>query len=197
MVAISALVLLALPFVTGPAVSGVRRWVDLGPIAFNSGFLALPSLVVAAARVRKRGALFLAAALIPLTVQPDAAAGLAVTFAAAGIHDRTRDWRFGLVAILGFFLTLSMAFRGELPPQPFVERVLHQALGHQPLYALVLLASLGAALLGVVKDAGPDAPCVTGLRARCSDSSSWRWSRITPIRWWATGRRRSSASAPR
>lgn len=152
----AAVAVLAVPLVAGPSVSGVNRWVEIGGLALHSGFLALPALVVASARDRRWGATMLAAALLPLVIQPDAGTGLALTFAAAGIHDRTREWRFGMIAILGFFLTLSMAFRGELPPQPFVERVLQQALSDHFMLALMLTAGLIVAFTAIIRGIGAD-----------------------------------------
>ncbi len=56
----------------------------------------------------------------------------------------TQDWKVGAVAVLGFFASLLMAVRGEIPPQPFVERVLMDAAGHSVLLAIALALSLAA-----------------------------------------------------
>ncbi len=151
LLAIGALFALCLPFLTGPGINGVVRWIALGPVGLNSGALAVPALAVAAVKDRDWGAWLLGAALLPLTAQPDAAAGLAVTFAAVGIHDRTKDWRYGLVCIAGFFLTISMGLRGELPPQAFVERVLPHAAGTGLLWALLLSAAMVASFFTMLK----------------------------------------------
>ena len=149
--AIPAIGLLSLPFLTGPAISGVARWITLGGIGLNSGALAIPALAVVAAREHAWGPYLLGIALVLLTAQPDAAAGLAITFAAVGIHDRTKDWRFGIVCIIGFFLTISMALRGEMPPQMFVERVLTDAAKGSLLFALLLLAALATSFFVMLK----------------------------------------------
>ncbi len=50
----------------------------------------------------------------------------------------------GLAGIFAFFASLVMAMNGELPPQPFVERVFVAAAGQHPLLALALTLSLMA-----------------------------------------------------
>ncbi|WP_279350013.1 hypothetical protein [Erythrobacter litoralis] len=155
--AIAALFALCLPFLTGPGVNGVARWISFGPVGLNSGAIAIPALAVAAVRDRAWGPHLLGAALLPLTAQPDAAAGLAVTFAAVGIHDRTKDWRYGIVCIAGFFLTISMALRGELPPQTFVERVIGDAMGESLVWAVLLFGALAASFFTVLKGLRADA----------------------------------------
>ena len=139
-------VLLALffaPLVTGPETVGVARWLPVGPFVLHSGALAFPALAVLAARQREDAALVLSLAVLAALFQPDAALGFAIVFAAAGLHDRTKDWSAGLVAIVGFLAAIAMALRGELPAQPFVERVLVDTAIAAPLVALGLFAALG------------------------------------------------------
>lgn len=135
--------------ITGPEYNGVQRWLALGPVRLNAGFLALPALAVLAAREQRHGALLLAAALFAALLMPDAGAGAAVTFAAVGLHHVTRDWRMGLLVIAGFALSIWMTLHGELPPAPFVEQVAAQYAEAGLVWpALVLLAlALGFALL--------------------------------------------------
>jgi len=156
--AIAALFTLCLPFLTGLGINGVMRWISFGPVGLNSGMLAVPTLAVAAVHDREWGAWLLGAALLPLTAQPDAGAGLAVTFAAVGIHDRSKNWRYGIVCIAGFFLTISMALRGELPPQVFVERVVSDAAGESLVWALALFGALAAGFFTMLKGLGADPP---------------------------------------
>ena len=128
------------------AIGGERvwRWFPLGPVALNSGLIAIPPLVALAARDSKSGPFYLLAALAAVYWQPDAAAGFGLTFAAVGIYHVTRQWLFGLVAALGFFASLVMAVRGELPPQPFVERVLVDAAMQSVFLAIALALSMAA-----------------------------------------------------
>lgn len=143
-VTLGLLALLFVPLATGPAMSGVARWLPLGPIVLHAGMLAVPALAALAARDRDYAAPILLTALLAAFLMPDAATGFALTFAAVGLHDVTRDWKVGVAAIVAFFATLIMAMRGELPPQPFVERILAELLATAPLAALGLLTALAA-----------------------------------------------------
>ena len=152
------LIVMLSPLVIGPetiAIGGDRvvRWVPLGPLALHTGMLATPALAVLAARNRKLAAPILLAALFAALFQPDAATGFAITFAAIGLHHVTHDWKVGLVGMLAFFASLLMALRGEIAPQPFVERVLVEA-GLQSValgiaLALALIASFVLILFAV------------------------------------------------
>lgn len=148
-VAGALIVVLFAAAITGPEYNGVQRWLALGPVRLNAGFLALPALAVLAAREPRHGALLLAAALLATLLMPDAGAGAAITFAAVGLHHVTRDWRMGLLVIAGFALTVWMTLHGELPPAPFVEQVTAQYAEAGLVWpATVLLAlALGFALL--------------------------------------------------
>ena len=128
----------------------VRRWIPLGPVSLHAGMVAIPPLVMLAARKKPLAAPILMAALLLAFLQPDGASGFAVTFAAIGLHHVTRDWKVGAVAVVGFVAAIVMSLAGELPPQPFVERVLIDAAGQHIVLALVLAAALGAAFLLIV-----------------------------------------------
>jgi hypothetical protein len=143
------IVLLLAAAIAGPEYNGVQRWLALGPVRLNAGFLALPALAVLAARAPRHGAILLAAALFAALLMPDAGAGAAITFAAVGLHHVTRDWRMGLLVIVGFALTVWMTLHGELPPAPFVEQIPAQYAEAGLVWpAVVLLGlALGFALL--------------------------------------------------
>lgn len=131
----------AVPSVTGQS---VRRWIAFGPLALHTGMIAIPPLAVLAARNRKLGAPLLLAALFAAWLQIDPATGFAITFAAIGIHHVTKDWRMGGVVVVGFFASLVMAVRGEIAPQPFVERVIVEAGETSIALAILLAAALAA-----------------------------------------------------
>ena len=135
--------LLFLPLVTGPYVNGIARWLPLGPFTLHSGALFLPALVVLAARDGDYAPPILLAALLAASLQPDAATGLAVMLATVGLYNATKDWRLVLVAGIALFASMVAGLRGELPAQPFVERVLVGLAFEQPVAA----AALGLALL--------------------------------------------------
>ncbi|MBW3168760.1 hypothetical protein KUW10_10450 [Qipengyuania flava] len=141
------LLLLYVPLLTGPHVNGIARWLPMGPVALHAGALALPALVVLAARDDDYAPPILLAALLAASLQPDAATGLAVMLAAVGLYNATRDWRLVPVAGIAFLASIIAGLRGELPAQPFVERVLVDLALQQPLAALGLGASLLAAFV--------------------------------------------------
>jgi len=122
----------------------VRRWFPLGSLTLHTGMLATPGLCVLAARNRTLAAPILLAAVGLAWLQPDAATGFALTFAAVGLHHVTKDWKVGGVAAIGFLASINMALRGELPPQPFVERVLVEAAGTSVFLAIALALALAA-----------------------------------------------------
>lgn len=142
--ALALVAILFIPLFTGPHIGNVARWVPLGPVTLHAGMLVVPALAMLAARDPDYAAPLLLTALLAAFLQPDAGTGLALTFAAVGLHDVTRDWKIGVTAIISFFASLVMAMRGELPPQPFVERVFADLLGNASLVAGALLAALAA-----------------------------------------------------
>lgn len=149
------LALLVVPVITGPTLTSitgdpVARWLPLGPVNLHTGMLAVPALAILAAREERYGYAVLFGAVALLLFQPDAASGFAITFAAVGLHHVTRDWRFGLVAILGFLASIRMAMPGELPPEPFVERVLVDAAMRSIAAAVALALTLLASFLLIV-----------------------------------------------
>lgn len=139
--------LLFLPLLTGPHINGIARWLPLGPFALHSGALILPTLVVLAARDEDFAPPILLAALLAASLQPDAATGLAVMLAAVGLYNATGDWRLVPVAGIALFASMVAGLRGELPAQPFVERILIHLAMDAPLAAVTLAISLVASFL--------------------------------------------------
>ncbi|MBO6769262.1 MAG: hypothetical protein JJ901_13305 [Erythrobacter sp.] len=140
--AVVLIALLFVPLLFGPHVNGIARWLPLGPFALHAGALFLPSIVVLAARDEDFAPPILLAALLAASLQPDAATGLAVMLAAVGLYNARGDWRLVPVAGIAFFASLVAGLRGELPAQPFVERVLVSLAFDQPLGALGLALAL-------------------------------------------------------
>ena len=145
------LALLFVPLLAGPHLNGIARWLPLGPFMLHAGALAFPALAVLAAREQDYAAPILLAALLAASFQPDAALGFAVVGAAVGLHDAMRDWQVGGVVIVGFFASIMAALKGELPAQPFVERVLVDAAMIQPLLGLALFAALAGGFVLMLK----------------------------------------------
>lgn len=141
-VTLCLLALLFLPLATGPHLGGIARWLPLGPLSLHAGMLAGPLLVLLAARDEDYAPPILLGGILAASFQPDAGTGFLLTFATIGLYNATRDWKIGVVAGTAFFASLVMVVRGELPAQPFVERVLVETAMVQPLAALSLLAAL-------------------------------------------------------
>lgn len=144
------LVLLYLPLATGPELSGVARWLPLGPFTLHAGMLCVPLLAVLAGEEPAYAAEILSLALLAALLQPDMATGAALMLAAVGIYDATRDWRCGLVAIVAFAASLVAAAPGELPAQPFADRIIFLLARSDPLAALALLAALAVTFYLIV-----------------------------------------------
>lgn len=140
--------LLFLPLLTGPALSGVARWLPAGPITLHTGPLLLPLIVVLAARApHAAAAAVLATATLALALQPDAA-GLAALAAASAVlavlRRQTALALVGLAAALGAAMTFAA---GALEPQLYTENVLAHVAGRSAAGAVALgLLLLGAPL---------------------------------------------------
>ncbi len=121
MVSGAVLVSLALPLLTGPEVDGVTRWLPLGPLALNSGLLTVPLLALTTSRDKNLGWAFLAAALIIVSMQPDAATAFAVTGALSVWAWTQRQW-WGFVLAAAGLIVGSFLFQLPSPsPIQFVE----------------------------------------------------------------------------
>ncbi|NNC52099.1 MAG: hypothetical protein HKO08_03555 [Erythrobacter sp.] len=142
---------LFVPLLTGPWQDGVARWLPVGPFNLHTTGLLLPPILVLAVRDSEYSAPILLTAAFAGLLQPDAALGFALLFAAVALHDVTRDWRIGLTCIFAFFAAIVMAVRGNPPPQEFVERVLVTAAGLSPFAALGLFLSLVVAFFLVLR----------------------------------------------
>jgi len=144
------LLLLFVPLLTGPSLNSVERWLPLGPFNLHAGMLTVPLLATLASEEPDHAPLLLSVALFAAFLQPDMATGAALMLAAVGIYDATRDWRHAVFAIVAFTASLVAAMRGELPAQPFVERVIFLLARTDPLAALGLLAALVASFYLII-----------------------------------------------
>lgn len=136
------LALFALPLVSSPAISGIDRWLLLpGGFALHSGMLVLPLVAALAAENADDAPVVLLAALLIALLQPDGASAAAVMLVAVGLARVWGGWHMPLVAAVGLLVTVLATLRGELEPQPFVERVLADALLSHPVVGLGLLAA--------------------------------------------------------
>ena len=141
-ISVALIALLFVPLLTGPYINGIARWLPFGPFTLHAGALVLPSLVVLAARDEDFAPPILLAALLAASLQPDAATGLAVMLAAVGLYNATKDWRLVPVAGIALLASMVAGLRGELPAQPFVERILIHLAIDTPLAAFGLAIAL-------------------------------------------------------
>jgi hypothetical protein len=122
--AVAALVMLALTFVDA-GISGVHRWLQLGPVTLYAGAVALPMLIIA--MNARWGMLVAVATAIILVAQPDAAqaAALAMAMIVLMIQRSARDPRVWLAALAVVALAAWPWFRTDpLAPVPHVEGIL-------------------------------------------------------------------------
>ncbi|MFM7404760.1 MAG: hypothetical protein ACKO1N_11900 [Erythrobacter sp.] len=132
---------LFLPLLTGPDLSGVRRWIAVGPVSLNAGALLLPLLTMLAARETRSGPAILGVAAAALALQPDAAALAALALAAAVLAAHGRSIGFALVSITAAALAALTFGAGALEPQLYVEDVLAHV-ATRSLWKAALLAIL-------------------------------------------------------
>ena len=144
------LVLLFVPLLTGPSIDSVARWLPLGPFQLHAGMLVVPALAVLAGKETDNAPIWLSLALLAALLQPDMATGAALMLAAVGLYDATRDWKFGVFAIVAFVASIVAAIHGELPAQPFVERIIFVVARTDIVAALVLVAALVASFYLIV-----------------------------------------------
>lgn len=130
--------------------NGVARWLPLGPFQLHAGMLAVPLLAVLAGEEPGLAPVFLAPALLAALLQPDMATAAALMLAGVGLYDATRDWRHGAFAAVAFAVSLVAATRGELPAQPFADRVIFLLARTDLPAAIGLLASLIASYYLIV-----------------------------------------------
>lgn len=144
---LAALILLYLPLAFGPAISGVTRWVPVGPFPLHTGMIAIPVIAVLVGEEPDYAPAILSAALLAALLQPDMASAAALLLAAFGLYDASRDWRYGAFAAVAFPAALVAAVRGELPARPFADHVIWLLARTEPLAALGLLAALLASFV--------------------------------------------------
>ena len=133
-----------------PGLSGVHRWISLGPLRLNAAELLLPMAVVALgllgrSRIALVGTAILAAIL---ALQPDWSQAIALAGAViAGLWSSTNSLRTrGLGAIVPVLAAaVSFARPDPLKPVPEVEGIVGLAWAISPVIAVLGLTALGAA----------------------------------------------------
>jgi cell division protein FtsW (lipid II flippase) len=167
--AAAVLVLLALAAIgaalASDGLSGVHRWVVLGPMRLNSAQLVLPGLVVALACLGPpyRWPWFAAViAGVLLAAQPDASQAVALAGAVAVMVAVLRPVRIEAAAVtIGSAVAAAWAVNrpDPLAPVPEVEGIMGLAAAVSPALALVAAAALaGASLAPLVAGRSERAP---------------------------------------
>lgn len=171
---ILALAVLGLTLMS-PGLSGVHRWITIGPLRLNGAELMMPVALTTLASLGAHSAFrwgFPAIALALLALQPDASQAVAtagaaiVLFGGGGLAFRAK-------ALLGIGLTagaVAAASRPDpLPPVPEVEGVIQLAAALSPVLAALAVAALAGAALAPLAASGSADPsvrvCARGLAA--------------------------------
>lgn len=133
-----------------PALDGVHRWVEIGPVSLNGAFIFLPMALVAIHGLWSQGKplpalLAMVAIAAMLFLQPDASMVTAFTLAVIPVllrGDRLGKLRVGLLALLCVLTVLSWMKRDSLEPVDYVEGILQMARDCGKIYVLAGIASL-------------------------------------------------------
>lgn len=134
--------------VAGVSMEGVRRWVALGPLQLHAASLLVPLAAwTAAQRLDAIVASLLAATLVVLAAQPDAASALALTLAlgVVALVDKPKRRIAGMLVILGAAgVAWALSRPDPLPAVDHVELVVRRAFEASPtmgsLAAVALIA---------------------------------------------------------
>lgn len=154
---LGASALLPLTALVGPEANGVARWLMVSGLTIQPSLIVVPLLALGAAMCPSQAriaAVIVAAVGLALQPDPGGAAMLLLGLVMPllpGERRRSIDLIGPLAAAIGFAVAQTRTV--ELPPVPFVEQVVQDALRSGPLAALLALA---AALLMLVPGvAGP------------------------------------------
>lgn len=148
MLTIIVAVLMAATLVSGVAIDEVRRWLPVGPLRLHAGMLLLPAFIVVIQRIEPRFALAAVVAVtIIIGVQPDFASALALSLSTFTLALMLRQiWAYIAAAIAIAMLAVSIFGMVDLPPVAFVEDIATDAWAIHPALAIILGASLSAAI---------------------------------------------------
>lgn len=134
----------------GPALDGVHRWIDLGPVHLNAAMVLLPGAIVALAVLAQESRRPWLAALISLALlagQPDASQATTLAAVMALIALSTIRQRPALVALIagaGVVALVAWLRPDPLQPVPEVEQIIELAYALSPVLAGLALLSLAA-----------------------------------------------------
>jgi hypothetical protein len=147
--------------------SGVHRWIGLGPIRLNGAELLLPPVL--AARI---GVVIPLAILVVLALQPDASQAIAFAggaIVATVMSGESRARRVWTVVLFAGVAALSLLRRDPLAPVPEVEGIIALAAVMSPaIAALAVLALAGTTFAPLLAARSPAAYALTTYLALCA-----------------------------
>lgn len=136
----------AFVLIAGVSMEGVRRWIALGPLQLHVASLMVPLAVWAAAqRLDALAAVPLAAMLVVLATQPDAAAVLALTLGMGvlALTDRAKRRWGGVLFGLGVVCAgWALSRPDPLPAVDHVELVVRKSLQASPAVGVLAVVAL-------------------------------------------------------
>ena len=144
-----------------PAVEGVHRWLDIGPLHINAAALVMPAAIVALAIVRIASPMGVVTALLTaaiLLAQPDASQltafgiGASILFARSAIGPR---WKALALVIAAGIAIYGWMRPDTLQPVAEVERIFALCVAVSPLLALIAGVALAAAALAPLARLSP------------------------------------------
>lgn len=147
-VALATAALIATLF--APAVDGVHRWLDLGPLHINAAALFLPAMIVGLAAIGIARPMALVSACIAATVllvQPDASQLTAFAIAVSVLIVRSRlatRWKALALVIAAVFAIAGWTRPDPLQPVAEVEQIFAMCLAVSPFLALLAGLALAA-----------------------------------------------------
>lgn len=146
----------------GTTIDDTARWARVGAASLQPSLILLPLMILTFVRSRSRDGAATAAMLVAalaLALQPDRAMAAALVAGLAASLLRHRERRVGLAlgaAVAAFMVTLARP--DTLPPTPFVEQVLAQALAFSPLAGAAVIAGAVLLLLPMLARGDSSAP---------------------------------------
>ena len=134
-----------------PAVEGVHRWLDIGPLHINAAALLLPALIVGLAAIGIARPIALVLACIAATVlllQPDASQLTSFAIAASILLVRSHlapRWKAFALVVAVVFAVAGWTRPDTLQPVAEVEQIFTMCLAVSPFLALLAGLALAAA----------------------------------------------------
>jgi cell division protein FtsW (lipid II flippase) len=153
-----------------PAVEGVHRWLDIGPLHINAAALFLPALIVGLATVRIAKPMGTVIALLTaaiLLAQPDASQLTAFAIAASILFARSASttmaprWKVFALLIAAVFAIIGWMRPDALQPVAEVEKIFAMCVAVSPIVAFIAGLALGGAAIAPLARSSP-----TGHSAR-------------------------------